>query len=36
MHSVLVGKPKGKPRRGKEDNIKNGLREIEWEGVDLE
>jgi hypothetical protein len=37
---ILDGKPEGKrplgrPRRNLEDNIKMGLREIEWEGVDL-
>jgi hypothetical protein len=38
-YSILVGKPEGKrplgkPRRRWEDNIRMGLREIEWEGVD--
>jgi hypothetical protein len=37
--SVLVGKPEGKmplgrPRRRWVDNIKMGLREIGWDGVD--
>jgi hypothetical protein len=31
----LVGeRPDGRPRRRWEDNIRIGLREIEWEGVD--
>jgi hypothetical protein len=38
-YKILVGKPKrkrplGKPRRRWEDNIRMGLREIWWEGVD--
>jgi hypothetical protein len=36
---VLVGKPEGKrplerPRRRWEDNIKNGLQEVRWSGMD--
>jgi hypothetical protein len=38
-YKILVEKPQGKrplrrPRHRREDNIKMGLREIEWEGVD--
>jgi hypothetical protein len=38
-YKILVGKPKGKipvgrPRRRWEDNIKMGLREIGWCGMD--
>jgi hypothetical protein len=39
VYNILVGKPEGKrplgrPRRRWEDNIRNDLREIVWEGVD--
>jgi hypothetical protein len=38
-HKVLVGKPEGKtplgrPRRRWENDIKNGLRETGWSGMD--
>jgi hypothetical protein len=37
-YSILVGKPEGKRLLGRpgqwEDNIRRGLREIRWEGVD--
>jgi hypothetical protein len=38
-YTILVGKPEGKrllgrPRRRWVDNIKMGLREIGWDGVD--
>jgi hypothetical protein len=38
-YKIVVGKPEGKrplgrPRRRWEDNIRMGLREIEWEDVD--
>jgi hypothetical protein len=38
-YRVLVGKPErkrllGRPRSRKEDNIKTGLSEIEWGGMD--
>jgi hypothetical protein len=38
-YRVLVRKPEGKkplgrPRRGREDNIKMDLREIRWDGMD--
>jgi hypothetical protein len=38
-YRILVGKPEGRrplgrPRRGWEDNIKMGLREIGWGGMD--
>jgi hypothetical protein len=32
-YKILVAKP-GKPRRRWEDNIRMGLREVGWEGVD--
>jgi hypothetical protein len=39
VYRVLVGKPEGKrllgrPWRGKEDNIKMGLQEVRYEGMD--
>jgi hypothetical protein len=33
-YRILVGKPKGRPRRRWVDNIKMDLREIGWDGVD--
>jgi hypothetical protein len=38
-YRILVGKPEGtiplgKPRRRWVDNIKTGLREVEWDGMD--
>jgi len=39
MYKIFVGKPEGKivfgrPRRRWENNIRMGLREVGWEGVD--
>jgi transposase len=39
LYKILVGQPEGKrplgrPRRRWMDNIKIGLREIEWDGMD--
>jgi hypothetical protein len=33
-YRILVGKPKGRPRRRWVDNIKIDLREIGWGGMD--
>jgi hypothetical protein len=38
-YSILIGRPEwkrllGTPRSGRKDNIRLGLREIEWEDMD--